>query len=119
MGYGYSHEPIRTTKKEIHPIWRGVGFLFMILVPALSYGASILILRENVTKHWFPIPSEIIARGADPMIFAKILLTIVLSLVVFALFTLFTFIVDRLFGAPQMGPYDAPPVYRSGPKKRR
>jgi hypothetical protein len=119
MGYGHTHEPQRTTNKEIHPIWRGVGFLLIFLIPALSYGASIVIFKENAVKHWFPIPAEIIAHGHDPLIYAKIILTIVLSLLIYSIFTLITSLVNHMFGASRIGPYDAPPVYRNGPSRRR
>ncbi len=100
-------------KKTAHPIWRGVGFLLAIIVPVLSYIASILILQENSTANWFAIPTDILSPwGPDPYIFIKLTITIFLIVVISGVLMFITFITNSLFGPPRYGPQDSPPLNR-------
>lgn len=108
-----------SNERKIHPIWRGIGFALMIIVPILSYVASLLILQENNTQHWFPIPAELIARGSDPLLYTKIFITVILCIIAFGVFNLITAIANSMFGPPRYGPMDAPPVRKSRRKASR
>lgn len=102
----------RAMKRTVHPIWRGIGLLMMILVPILSYVAVLVLLEENARKHWFPIPADLIVRWSDPLILVKIFATIVIVVVLYAIFLLITFVLNSLFGAPRYSPLDEPPSRR-------
>jgi hypothetical protein len=109
----------RERQTTIHPIWRGIGFLLMVLVPAISYVAGLLLLEENAERSWFSIPPEYIARTfSDPLIYVKVGLTIVIAILIFILITLFAFLLNRLFGPSRYGPLDAPPVRRREVRRR-
>jgi hypothetical protein len=95
-------------KRVIHPIWRGIGFLLMIIVPVLSYFAAIEILDANSANNWVPIPAEFLMKGADPLLAVKIGLAVVLAILVFILFNFVAFLSNSLFGAPRYGPQDSP-----------
>jgi hypothetical protein len=117
---------------EILPVWRGVGFVMMVLLPIMAYAGSRLLLQQNDAKGWFEIPKEIIISCPGPnlvdfapvsfisvhipcpapTLLAIILLTLAIWVVLFTIFQLITFIVFRLFGAPRYGPTDAPPITR-------
>ena len=48
---------------EYHPIWRGVGFAMMILIPIISYAASVLLFNLNLEKRWVALPVELISEN--------------------------------------------------------
>jgi hypothetical protein len=115
----------RAKAKEIHPIWRGVGFGLIILVPLFSYALTEVILKANQTANWFPLPYDLMAKPTDlfytgdPLIYIKIIMTITFSLVLFAIFTLVTFIMNSAFGRPRYGPMDVPPINVKVKKRSR
>lgn len=106
----------REARQTIHPIWRGVGFALIVLIPLLSYAAMQVLLQQNAVKNWFPLPVDLAARPGnflytgDPWIYFKILVTFVIMLVLFALFTLITFLINSAFAPPRYGPFDVPPI---------
>jgi hypothetical protein len=112
-------KPTPPPKKETHPIWRGIGFVFMIIVPILSYFATILIIDENLKQNWFPFPSDLIISGNDPLLLIKILGTLGISLVLFLIFMSITFILFSAFGTSRYGPLDVPPASYRGKRYKR
>ena len=61
MRYDYN-KPTTTNKnkKGQHPVWRGIGFVIMIIIPFISFGFSEIFLnylKENVSG--FSIPSQL------------------------------------------------------------
>ena len=105
-------KPGYTDRPEIHPIWRGVGFGMIVLIPIVSYFASLLLIAQNEISKWVAIPPDLMAKTGDPYLYIKIGMTIVLSLIVYVVFMLITFIAQRLFGPSRYGPMDAPPIQR-------
>lgn len=106
--------------KEIHPIWRGVGLVLIILTPILSYAAGLLLLQENQKNGWVAIPQELVVRGfSDPLILVKVLVTLVLMVFIYGLFSMITFVLYRSFAPPQYGPYDVPREAYRGKKYKR
>ena len=112
-----SHSKQRRKEVKIHPIWRGVGFIFIIMIPILSYVAAGEIINQNNLYHWFVIPSDILARKGDllfmlggSLINVKLMITFSIAFVLFALFMLITFLINSLFGSSRYGTYDLPPL---------
>ncbi len=106
-------------KQEVHPIWRGVGFAMMLLIPFLSYVASLAFIEENNKAHWVAVPTDLFIKGTDPWLVIKILLTLAIAFVLYALFMLITFVMMRVFAPPRKGPYDVDRVAYRGKKKAR
>ena len=106
----------REARRTIHPVWRGVGFALIVLIPLLSYAAMQVLMQQNAVKNWFPLPADLAARpgnflySGDPWIYFKILITVVIMLVLFALFTLVTFLINSAFAPSRYGPFDVPPI---------
>jgi hypothetical protein len=115
----------RERAQQIHPIWRGVGFAFAILIPVLSYAATEILLQLNEASNWFPMPYDLVARpgnflyNGDPWLYLKIILTVAFVLVLYALFTFVTFLANSLFSPARLGPYDVPPVRGKVRKRAR
>lgn len=57
----YSNKRKPPVKREVHPIWRGIGFVMLILIPFMSYIGTLILLEENAKKGWFSIPGDLIS----------------------------------------------------------
>ena len=110
-------------KKEapwrIHPIWRGIGCAMFFILPAISYLASKLILDENQTQNWFPIPEELYGPSQFPGLYAEIAVTAVILLFLLAVLMSIYMLVYRVIGPPRYGPTDAPPPKKRPQKRKR
>ncbi len=104
----------------IHPIWRGVGFGLMVLVPIISYAGGLVLLEQNRINGWFPIPRDLIVIGfGDQYILVKAILTVVLMFILYAIMLLFYFIIYALIGPKRyLAPDVAPIKYRFKKKSR-
>jgi len=112
--------------KQVHPIWRGVGFGLAILIPIISYAATEVLLKANRTAHWFPMPSDLAARpgdflySGDPWIYLKIAFTLAFMFVFYAIFMLITFSINRVTLDPRRNdPYYVPPIKARVRKRSR
>lgn len=104
---------------RIHPVWRGIGFVFMVIMPVVAYFATTTILIENQERNWFRIPRDLIASGGDPYLYMKIIGTIAIVFVSYAIFMMITFVMYRIFGPSRLGPLDAPQKAFRGKTYRR
>ncbi len=109
-------EPVK--KIETHPIWRGIGLGMILLIPFLAYVGTLAFLEQNNLHHWVPVPTDLIIKGQDPWLIIKILLTFVIAFILYALFLLVTFIMNKLFAPSHLGPYDVPRASYRGKKSR-
>lgn len=115
----YSPSSLQSAKKPIHPIWRGIGFIFIILIPILSYIGALVLLEENTKRGWFGIPRELFVPIFDPLLGVKIGIAIVLMIILYGIYTLISFIVLSIAAPPRYGPFDVPPQRYRGNKKSR
>jgi hypothetical protein len=116
MGKYNSMSRRESTKKgppQLPPIWRGIGFAMMIIIPIMSYVGMRVVMDYNLAHNYalFQIPLDLINhyRG-DPYLFIEIGLTLFLMLVLYAFLMLFTFVLNRIFIPSQLGPFDVPRV---------
>lgn len=112
---------------RIHPVWRGVGFAFMILIPIMAYAAMQVFLVQNGIHNWIPIPADILAKPGeflyrffpDPMINFKLLVMGSFLFIFYAIFMMISFIISGMFGVTKKrDPFYVPPVTRR-PRRRR
>jgi hypothetical protein len=105
---------------KIHPVWRGIGFLLMILAPIMAYAVTLVFLAGNTTANWIQIPPSLIVNWPqDPMILVKVISTLFFTLIFMIVFQFIYFLMMRLFAPPRYGPLDIPPVaYKGKPYKR-
>ena len=121
MGKYSSMQRRATSKKQpdgLPPIWRGIGFGMMILIPGMAYVGMLVLMQYNQDHNLFPIPMDMInTKGGDPLLFIKIGIVLVLILVMYFILMLFTFVLNKIFSPSQLNPFDVPRVaYR--PRKR-
>lgn len=113
--------------KTLHPVWRGVGFAFMILIPIMSYALMRIFLEQNSINGWFVPTPDMLAKKThilylifrDTWIYIKIGLYLLCLLVFYMIFMLFASIVNGLFGVKAKDdPFYVPPVRRTTPRSR-
>lgn len=125
--YGSGGRQVEQERKssEPHPVWRGIGFLIILLTPVLGYSAAMLLISENTKQGWFKIPTDLIYRGGvdflpnDPLLYVKAILTLVLMFIIYFLLQLVAMILYRLVAPPRYGLYDVPSVSYKGKKRSR
>ncbi|HMD89855.1 MAG TPA: hypothetical protein VKF38_11895 [Anaerolineaceae bacterium] len=97
--------------RRIHPIWRGIGFIFIILIPIMAYYTTLVVLDMNNQKGWFQIPVDLYYHNGDPLLYVKIMGTVAFGFIFYAIFMLITFIIISMFAPPRYGPLDVPPMH--------
>lgn len=129
MGKYDSHARERTRderERRAHPIWRGVGFALAVLIPIVSYAGSIELIKANRKFGWLPMPTDLVARpgdflySGDPWVYLKIALTIIIMFVLYVLFMLITFAVNKATLDPaRTDPFYVPPIKAKVRKRAR
>jgi len=114
--------------QQTHPIWRGIGCLFTILIPIISFAGSFLTIGYALDHGW-PIPfqllgyprlpdfiykSNAIAALLSPIttwnnFYAVLALAFIYLLALGGLLAFFNALVYRYAGPPRWGPQDMPP----------
>jgi hypothetical protein len=115
MGKYNSMSRREAPKKEavgLPPIWRGIGFAMMILIPGMAYVGMLVLMQYNQDHNLFPIPMDIINKtvGGDPLLFVKIAVILVIMLVLYMILMMFTFVLNKIFVPDTLGPFDVPRV---------
>lgn len=114
--------------KEPHPVWRGIGCLIMLLVPALSLGISSLLIEMAPSLGiqlppgllGYPLMPNILFRvpGLVPILnwihsinnlYAILVSTFAVAIILASLFALGYAFIYRLVGPPRYSGVDAPP----------
>jgi hypothetical protein len=91
----------------------------ILLIPIMSYAGAVLLVQENLRQGWLPMPRELAQTvvvpmlGSFPNLWADLLITLVLSLIGFGVFTMVYSLIYSLLGPSSLGPLDAPAVTRS------
>ncbi len=92
----YQIEEPKEKEEKVHPIWRGIGCVSIVFIPLISYAASVQLLTNKDNFPWLIIPQELIYNtGKDPLIFVKIIFTIVIAALLFFIMAIITFLVNK------------------------
>lgn len=109
----YLHPPYPPRLRYIHPIWRGIGCLFFLLIPVIAFLGAKAIILENSLQHWVLIPRVLRYGFSVPIIgevtVITLMVTFLLILIGFGILTVLYALIYRLFGPPRYGPLDVPP----------
>lgn len=125
----YQKTPPKPRNLGVHPVMRGIGCIMMIVVPLLSYGIALLLVGYAIQQRW-PLPPSwlepirvhpilLSLRGLEPVwnfllrqdnLIAIVVFTIAIIVVIGGLMSVLYGYIYSLFGPPQYGPQDAPPI---------
>lgn len=124
----FSHSQQKPRDRGVHPIMRGIGCIMIIVVPMLSYGIAVLLVNYGAGRGW-PIPPEwfgpptihpllLKVQGLQiPLAWlqgrinleAYLAFTVVITIIIGVIITMFYGYIYTIFGPPKYGPHDAPP----------
>lgn len=129
---------VKERTRQPHYLWRGIGCVMMIVIPAISYVAGQLTIDTLIAARYY-IPYQLLGRPALPSLFYKSrVLIMILSpilrvdnlyayltagfiymLILGGLISLIYAVIFRFFGPSRYGPLDAPPPkYKAKSYKR-
>jgi hypothetical protein len=132
----YNRYQFRQEKQpyDIHPVWRGIGCLLLVIIPVLSYFSAVLVVRANFRSRWIAVPYELAVpinfspiyqavpalrpffASLGPVYPIDLLVTLLFVVVGFGLLTVLYSAMYRMSGQGGLGPTDAPPI-RKSPRK--
>jgi uncharacterized membrane protein YphA (DoxX/SURF4 family) len=111
---------------SVHPIWRGIGCLMVLIGPFVAIAAAHILLDMNLEQGWFAIPRELAAPYTLPAanytithFFGDLLLAVVFLLIGFSVIMIVYSIIYSIMGPPRYGPLDARPNPGRGRSLRR
>jgi hypothetical protein len=125
----YTRTKEKPRNQGVHPVMRGIGCILMIIVPILAYGVSILLVNAGPSWGW-PIPVEWYGPPSLPPVLwnvaglqpilnflqtqqnleANLIFTVVITIVIGGIMSMIYGYIYKLFGPPQYGPQDEPPI---------
>ena len=98
---------------RVHPIWRGIGCILVILIPIISFAGAKILVQENLEQKWVHIPGELSGSFNVPSVgqimFAELAVAVILMVLGFGLLTVAYALIYRVFGPSPYGPMDSPP----------
>lgn len=128
------YEPPPRKKRELPPIWRGIGCLLLVIIPALAFGLTALFVPivvksglapfELLARVRFPvflykapvISSIVIFLSSIQFIWVKLIVFVSMLVVLSGLFTLAYTTIYQWIGPPRYSKIDVPPSSHK-PKK--
>jgi len=120
----YQYRQVKERRWDVHPIWRGIGFIMLLLLPLISFSAAVLVIRANQEQKWFSPPEDLsgyfetpqLARFApelERVYYMDLVLTFLFIVLGFGIFTvIYSFMWSQL-GPSRYGPVDSPPIKKS------
>jgi hypothetical protein len=127
--YSKFQRPPMTKSTEIHPIWRGIGCLMMVVIPLVSYAGAVKIVDYGI-QHYWPFPASFLGYVQFPQwvwrapvlpllvspianfrnLGAVAVVTVALIVALAGIFSTVYAITYRFMGPSHYTPIDAPPA---------
>jgi hypothetical protein len=119
------YRQVKPRRWKVHPIWRGVGLILIILIPIMAFAAAIMIVRTNIHAHWFDVPAELagsysvpdsiklLIPDLDRLYYVDIAFAACFMIVGFGILSVLYAFMYRMFGPDRYGPVDSPPIRHS------
>lgn len=95
--YQQYERDVKKQERQIHPIWRGIGFLLLAVVAVMSYAGANLLVEANKTQKWIAVPPEI--RGGvswAPDLYSELIVSFFLMMIGFGVITIIYSIIYRV-----------------------
>ena len=115
-------------QRQLPAIWRGIGCLFILTVPVISFILAAATVQIAVDQQWpmpyqlmgYPIMPKLLFKipGLVPLLtfiqaqrnlYAVLMITVVYIVIIGALISLVYSVVYKLMGPSRYGPLDVPP----------
>lgn len=102
-------------EREGHPVWRAIGFIFMILVPILSFVISDILVKQMQRKYGGFIIPEQFSGGMQILpgyfvhnFLAVVIMTVLVSMLVFGFMSFITAVIHWASPHPKRSSFDVP-----------
>ena len=125
----YNRKQAKPRVVTVHPVMRGIGCVMIVLVPILSYGIAVLLVNYGFSHGW-PIPRGwfghptihpflLRLEGLRPIwdfliaqnnLIANLIFAVAIMVVIGGIMSIIYGYIYTLFGPPQYGPTDVPPI---------
>jgi hypothetical protein len=110
------HDKERTKRKEINPVWRGIGCFLILFFSVGGYFFGDWILQQNDANGWFNLPDVLISIPGLPWLPSGFLMNILVAIVFMVVsFGIMNIAYAFLFPI-RPGKYDHPPLKPTGRK---
>jgi hypothetical protein len=129
---GFSSQQYKQGKQErpwkVHPVWRGIGCVLLLIIPIMSWYGAALLLNSNERVVLPPELTRVVVIPAihigeiDQIIFqvnhylnnvhfvfGQIFFTVIFAVIGFGILAFVYAVLYRLAGPPRYGPFDVPP----------
>jgi len=113
MGRDFRRATVQQPRRQIHPIWRGIGCISVVGLIAGGFYFSGWFLAANTANGWINIPQTFNGPPQFPWFYARLAITILVAVMGFAVLTF----IYGLVSPVRPGELDAPPV-RSARRRR-
>jgi hypothetical protein len=124
--------------REVHPVMRGIGCIMMVIVPVISYGLSVMLVNIGIGRGW-PIPPSwlgtptfppLLMRLSGPAyvisllqtqtnLYANVIFAVAVAVVIGGVMSMIYGYIYTIFGPPQYGPLDEPPIRKRVKRYKR
>ncbi len=121
---------------KIHPVWRGIGCVLIIMIPILSYAGAVMVMNSNPWIHLFPssLFRPVVIRYVNVslidsvigaintilagfgLIYGHVFFLLVFIFIGFGVLSILYGFLYRAMGPPRYSRLDAPPIKK---RKRR
>jgi hypothetical protein len=109
---------------DVHPIWRGIGCMMLLIGPLIAFAAADLLVKMAIAGHWFPVPAEFRNSFNIPQLnytiqnlYANLIAAVLLLLLGYAVIMIvYSFLYSKM--GPGRSPVDAAPL-RDKPAAQR
>ncbi len=121
---------------KIHPVWRGIGCVLIIMIPILSYAGAVMVMKSNPWIHLFPssLFRPVVIRYVNVslidsvigaintilagfgLIYGHVFFLLVFIFIGFGVLSILYGFLYRAMGPPRYSRLDAPPIKK---QKRR
>jgi hypothetical protein len=125
----YQREKAKAKRNEVNPVMRGIGCILIVLVPILAYGTAVYLVDYGVRKGW-PLPATWLGiisihplllklaglsivwnfLQAQNNLVANLAFALAIAIVIFGILAIIYGFTYKLFGPPEYGPTDMPPI---------
>jgi hypothetical protein len=125
----YQRQKERVQRNQVNPVMRGIGCILIVLIPILAYGSAVYLVNYGERSGW-PIPLVWLGTpGIYPLLWklggltvvlnyiqaqnnlvANLIFAIAIAIVIFGILAIIYGAIYRIFGPPQYGPTDVPPM---------
>jgi hypothetical protein len=110
---------------KVHPIWRGIGCLLLLVFPPIAYAGGNILVEMNMQYGWIPVSAEILQTITVPFLgwvvdhlYANLMAAVVVFVIGLAFLMFLYTLIYAIIGPSRFSPVDALPERRRFKKRK-